>query len=44
MDDEELPILHSQSHGCKWPGDTRSQGISNQDIDPWEGLTHNNTE
>ena len=27
-----LPILHNQYHGCWWPGDARSQGISNHDI------------
>ena len=26
--DKELFILHHQYHGCWWPGDTRSQGIS----------------
>ena len=25
--------LHSQYHGCWWPGDARSQVISNHDID-----------
>ena len=25
-------ILHNQYHGCSWPGDTRSQGISSNDI------------
>ena len=31
--------LHSQYHGCWWPGDARIQGISNHDIDlikPWK--------
>ena len=32
MWDKDLPILHSQHHGCWWPGDARSQGISNHDI------------
>ena len=27
-----MPILHSQYCGCSWPGDTRSQGMSNHDI------------
>ena len=36
MEDEDLPSLHSQYHGCCWPGDARSQGISNHDIDPVE--------
>ena len=31
--DKDLPILHSQYHGCWCPGDARSQGISNHDID-----------
>ena len=31
--DKDLFILHSQYHGCWWPGDARSQGISNHDID-----------
>ena len=25
-------FLHGQYHGCWWPGDARSQGISNNDI------------
>ena len=29
----DLPCLHSHYHGCWWPGDARSQGISNHDID-----------
>ena len=28
-----LFILHIQYHCCWWPGDTRSQGISNDSID-----------
>ena len=28
----EIPIRHSQYHGCWCPGDERSQGISNYDI------------
>ena len=31
--DKDLPILHNQYHGCWCPGDARSQGISNHDID-----------
>ena len=27
-----LSLIHSQYHGCWCPGDTRSQGISNNDI------------
>ena len=30
---EYLPILDSQYHGCWCPGDARSQGINNNDID-----------
>ena len=30
---KDLCILLSQYHGCWWPGDTRSQGISSHDID-----------
>ena len=33
MEDKELPALYMQYHGCWWPGDTRSQGISSHDID-----------
>ena len=29
MQDKHLLILHSQYHGCWWPGDTRSQGVNN---------------
>ena len=32
VEDKDLPILHSQFHGCWGPGDERSQGISNYDI------------
>ena len=28
-----VPILQSQYHGCWCPGDDRSQGITNHDID-----------
>ena len=47
--DKDLLIRHSQNHGCWWPGDARSQGISNRGIDPvllkysslnTKGLTH----
>ena len=31
--DENLFILHSQYHGCWWPGDARRQGISSLGID-----------
>ena len=31
--DKDLSILHSQYHGCWCPGDARSQGINNHDID-----------
>ena len=31
-EDKDLPILHSQYHGCWYPGDARSQGISSHDI------------
>ena len=31
--DRNIPISHSQYHGCWWPGDARSQGISSHDID-----------
>ena len=31
--DKDLPTLHDQYHGCWWPGDARSQGISNHDFD-----------
>ena len=27
------PVKHSQYHGCWWPDDARSQGISSHDID-----------
>ena len=27
----DLPTIHSQYHGYWWPGDARSQGISNRD-------------
>ena len=30
---ELTSILHSQYYGCWCPGDARSQGISNHDID-----------
>ena len=33
MQDKNLPILHSQYHGYCFPGDARSQRISNHDID-----------
>ena len=33
VDEKDLPILHNQYHGCWCPGDARSQGISNPDID-----------
>ena len=33
MEDKKPLILHSQYHGCWWPGDARSQGISNNSID-----------
>ena len=33
MEDRDLPILHSQYHGCWWPGDARSQGISSHGAD-----------
>ena len=32
MEDKDLFILHSQYHGCWWPGDARSQDISSHDI------------
>ena len=32
-EDKDLPILHNQYHGCWCPGDARSQGINNHDID-----------
>ena len=32
MFDKNLPILHSQYHGCWCPGGARSQGISDHDI------------
>ena len=31
--DKDLPILHSQYHGCWCSCDERSQGINNHDID-----------
>ena len=31
--DNDLSILHNQYHCCWWPGDTRSQGITNNDTD-----------
>ena len=39
---EELFILHGQYHGCWYPGDAMSQGISNHGIDlvlEWSGLS-----
>ena len=30
---EILPSLYIQHHGCCWPGDARSQGIGDHDID-----------
>ena len=33
LDDKELFIPHNQYHGCWWPGNIRSQGISNHGID-----------
>ena len=36
MWDKDLPSLNSQYHGCSWPGDARSQGINNHDIDQVE--------
>ena len=32
VQDQDLPSLHSQYHGWWCPGDARSQGISNHDI------------
>ena len=32
MEDDDLLILHSQYHGCWWPGYLKSQGINNHDI------------
>ena len=29
-----VPTLHSPYHGCWWPGDARSQGISSHNVDP----------
>ena len=34
MQDQDLHILHRQYHGCWYPGDVRSQGISSHGIDP----------
>ena len=31
--DKNVPILHGQYHGCWCPGNARSQGINNHDID-----------
>ena len=33
MEDKDMIILYNQYHGCWWPGDTRSQGISRHGID-----------
>ena len=33
MEDKNLFVLLSQYHGCWWPGDTGSQGISSHDMD-----------
>ena len=33
VEHKNLPILHSQYHGCWCPGDVRSQAISNHDFD-----------
>ena len=33
LNDKKLVILHSQYHGCWWPGEARSQGISRHGID-----------
>ena len=32
-EDNELCILQSQHHGCRWPADVRRQGISSHGID-----------
>ena len=32
VEDEDLFILCRQYHGCWWPGNARSQGISSNDI------------
>ena len=36
LKDQDLPISHSQSRGCWWPGDARSQDINSHDNDPIE--------
>ena len=37
-------LFSSQYLGCWWPGDARSQGISNHDIDTsWQQRTHKNS-
>ena len=33
MEDKVLFILHTQYHGCWWPGNARSQGINSHGID-----------
>ena len=33
MTDKDLFILHKHYHGCRWPGDTRSQSISGHRVD-----------
>ena len=33
MENRDLIILHSQAHGCCWPGDARSRGPSSFGID-----------
>ena len=33
VEDNYLPILRSQYHGSRWPGDVRNQGISSYDTD-----------
>ena len=33
MEGKDLVILYSQYHGCRWPGNTRSQGINSNGID-----------
>ena len=33
MEDKDPFMLHSQDHGCWWPGDVMDQDISSQGID-----------
>ena len=33
MEEKDLPLWHSQYHGCWWPGNITRQGINSNGID-----------